>query len=116
VWLGRARGKFVIGLPGNPTSALVTGRLFLAPLLAGLTGRSIEDALRWRKAALASHLDACGSRETFHRARSTDGKAEILSFQDSSAQKALAEADLLVRQLANSSSLDRGAEVDVLDF
>jgi molybdopterin molybdotransferase len=116
VWLGRTRGKLVIGLPGNPTSALVTGRLFLAPLLAGLTGRSIEDALGWRKEALASHLDACGSRETFHRARSVDGKAEILSFQDSSAQKALAEADLLVRQLANSSSLQRGAEIDVLDF
>jgi molybdopterin molybdotransferase len=116
VWLGRARGRLVIGLPGNPTSALVAGRLFLAPLLARLTGRSIEDALRWRKTALASHLDACGSRETFHRARSLGGTAEILSFQDSSAQKALAEADLLVRQLANSSSLQRGAEIDVLDF
>jgi molybdopterin molybdotransferase len=116
VWLGRARGKLVLGLPGNPTSALVTGRLFLAPLLAGLTGRSIQDALGWRKAALASHLDACGRRETFHRARSVDGKAEILSFQDSSAQKALAQADFLVRQLANSTALERGAEVDVLDF
>jgi molybdopterin molybdotransferase len=116
VWLGRARGKLVIGLPGNPTSALVTGRLFLAPLLAGLAGRSIEDALRWRKADLASQLDACGSRETFHRARAANGKAEILSFQDSSAQKALAEADLLVRQLANSPSIERGAEVDILEF
>ncbi|MBL7599169.1 molybdopterin molybdenumtransferase MoeA, partial [Escherichia coli] len=33
VWLGRARGKLVLGLPGNPTSALVAARLFLAPLL-----------------------------------------------------------------------------------
>jgi molybdopterin molybdotransferase len=116
VWLGGARGKLVIGLPGNPTSALVTGRLFLAPLLAGLTGRSMEDALRWRRAILASHLDACGPRETFHRARSVEDKAEILSFQDSSAQKALAEASLLVRQLANSPVLEGGAEIDVLDF
>lgn len=116
VWLGRADGKLVIGLPGNPTSALVTGRLFLAPLLAGLTGRSIQDALRWRKAALASPLDACGSRESFHRARSIDGRAEILSFQDSSAQKALAQADFLVRQTANSPSVECGAEIDVLDF
>jgi molybdopterin molybdotransferase len=116
VWLGRARGKLVIGLPGNPTSALVTGRLFLAPLLAGLTGRAIEDALGWRKAAVASHLEACGSRETFHRGRFIDGEAEILSFQDSSAQKALAQAELLVRQPANSPSVECGAEVDVLGF
>jgi molybdopterin molybdotransferase len=116
VWLGRARGKLLIGLPGNPSSALVTGRLFVAALLAGLTGRGIEQAVRWRKVFLTSNLDACGSRETFHRARLTDGKAEILSFQDSSAQKALAQADLLVRQLADSGGLQAGAEVDVLEF
>jgi molybdopterin molybdotransferase len=116
VWLGRVRGKLVIGLPGNPTSAMVTGRLFLAPLLAGLTGRPIEHALRWRRALLASTLGACGSRETFHRARSIEGAAETLSFQDSSAQKALAEADLIVRQLPNSPALEAGAEVGILDF
>jgi molybdopterin molybdotransferase len=105
-----------MGLPGNPTSALVTGRLFLAPLLAGLTGLSIDRALRWRTEALASELKACGPRETFHRAREVGGAAEILSFQDSSAQKALAEADLFVRQRANTLALAAGSEVEILDF
>jgi molybdopterin biosynthesis enzyme len=45
-----------------------------------------------------------------------DGSPEILSFQDSSAQKALAEADLLVRQRAGSRAIEAGAEVAVLDF
>ncbi|HEX8936764.1 MAG TPA: molybdopterin molybdotransferase MoeA [Sphingomicrobium sp.] len=116
VWLGRACGKLVIGLPGNPTSALVTARLLLAPLLAGMSGQPIERALRWRKAFLALNLDACGSRETFHRARWVEDKAEILPFQDSSAQKALAEADFLVRQRANSPALEAGAEIDIIDF
>jgi len=116
VWLGRAGGKLVIGLPGNPTSALVTARLLLAPLLAGLSGQPIERALRWRTVPLASNLTACGARETFHRARSANGAAEILSFQDSHAQKALAEADLLVRQHASTPALDAGAPVEVLDF
>ena len=116
VWLGRIGEKLVIGLPGNPTSALVTARLFLAPLLAGLGGRPGESALVWRKVQLAGPLGPCGPRETFHRARSSDGGAEILSFQDSSAQKALAGADLLVRQRPNSPSLESGAEVAVLDF
>lgn len=116
VWLGRARGVPVIGLPGNPTSALVTARLFLAPLLAGMSGRIIDDALRWRKLPLASPLPACGPRETFHRARFFRDAADILSFQDSSAQKALAEANLLVRQPANTAALGIGSVIDVLDF
>ena len=116
VWLGRVGRALVMGLPGNPTSALVTGRLLLAPLLAGLTGRPIGPGLRWRKLPLALPLGACGDRETFHRARTVDGAAEILSFQDSCAQKALAEADLLVRQAAHSPAIEAGAMVDVLDL
>ena len=116
VWFGRVRGKLIMGLPGNPTSALVTARLLLAPLLAGLTGQSIERGLRWRRLPLAAPLGACGQRETFHRARLSDGAAEILSFQDSSAQKALAQADLLARQRSNSPAIVAGTDVEVLDF
>lgn len=116
VWFGRARDILIMGLPGNPTSAMVTARLFLAPLLAALTGRPVERALGWRTMTLRSRLDACGGRETFHRARSIDGAVEILSFQDSSAQKALADADLLVRQRPNAPALQAGGEVEVLDF
>lgn len=116
VWLGRVGETLVLGLPGNPTSALVTARLFLSPLLAGLTGQETGRALSWRSMGLASPLKGCGPRETFHRARVLDGAAEILQFQDSSAQKALAEADLLVRQPANGPALDAGEPVQVLDF
>jgi molybdopterin molybdotransferase len=115
-WLGRVGDKLVIGLPGNPTSALVTARLLLAPLLAGLTGRLIEDALAWRTMPLAALLGACGTRETFHRARTADRAAYVLAFQDSHAQKALAEADLLVRQRAHAPAVASGELVDVIDF
>lgn len=116
VWLGRCGGALVMGLPGNPTSALVTARLLLASLVAGLCGRPPEDALKWRELRLASPLGACGGRETFHRAKLAAGSAEILSFQDSSAQKALAQADLLVRQRAGAPGLEPGAMVEALDF
>ena len=116
VWLGQAGEKLVIGLPGNPTSAMVTGRLLLAPLLAGLTGRDPREALRWRRAPLAAPLEACGSRETFVRAV-LDGAAAIpLPNQDSSAQKTLAAADLLVRRPVHAPAARAGEEVDVLDF
>ena len=78
VWLGRAGDALVIGLPGNPNSALVTARLLLAPLLAGLTGRAPALALaagaRWPR-----HIAATGNRETFYRAAAAgDARAPAL--------------------------------------
>jgi molybdopterin molybdotransferase len=116
VWLGRARGRLVMGLPGNPTSALVTARLLLAPLLAGLTGRDPAEALRWRNAPLARGLEACGARETFVRARRMDEMASPLSNQDSSAQRTLAAADLLIRRRPGAPAALDGERVEVLDF
>ena len=116
VWFGRSGGTLVMGLPGNPTSALVTARLLLAPLLGGLSGRDPREALRWRSARLKSALRDCGPRETFHRARWSGNDVEVFAFQDSSAQKVLADADLLVRQNANSPDIHAGDEIRALDF
>ena len=116
VWLGRAQGRLVMGLPGNPTSALVTARLLLAPLIAGLTGRDPGEALRWRRAQLAAALGPCGSRETFVRAAAEGAKARPLSNQDSSAQRTLAAADLLVRRRADAPAAAAGETVEILDF
>jgi molybdopterin molybdotransferase len=115
-WLGRIGDRLIIGLPGNPTSALVTARLLLVPLLALMRGRTLESALAWGSAPLAAALGACGSRETFHRAVVRGGAAEVLPSQDSHAQKMLATADVLVRQRADSPSLETGDLVQVLDF
>jgi len=116
VWLGRARGKLVMGLPGNPTSALVTARLLLAPLVAGQSGLDPHAALRWRKAPLLAPLPACGDRETFVRAREFQDGAEPVANQDSSAQKTLVEADLLLRRRAGVAPAKVGDMVTVLDF
>lgn len=115
-WLGRVGATMVIGLPGNPTSAMVTGRLFLAPLLAGMGGRPLEAALEWRCAKLASGLGPCGARETFHRACWNGDEVGFLPNQDSGAQRTLADANLLVRQPANGALLEAGAKVQVLAF
>lgn len=114
VWLGRAGGRLVMGLPGNPSSALVTARLLLVPLLHGLVGRAA--ALDWREMPLASPLDGPGNRETFSRGFEEKGKIHLLAHQDSSAQRALAEASLLVRRMPGRVSLEAGSLVSVLDF
>ena len=114
VWLGRAGSTLVLGLPGNPTSAMVTARLLLAPLVAGLAGRA--GALEWHRLPLGAPLPACDDRETFHRARLLAEGAAPIANQDSNAQKALAEADLLLRSRPHDPPRPAGHEIEALDF
>ena len=116
VWFGRTRDTLVVGLPGNPTSAMVTGRLLLAPLVAGLGGRDPLDAARWRRAPLAADIEACGDRETFVRARWSADAIEPVVNQDSGAQRALADAELLIRRRACAPALGEGEMVEVIDL
>ena len=116
VWLGRAQGRLVLGLPGNPTSAMVTARLFLAPLIAGMVGRDPHAALRWRKMELANALPATGDRETLARGTIQGTFAHVLPNQDSGAQKTLADCDLLIRLTPGADPVEAGSLVDVLDF
>ncbi|SEJ82142.1 molybdopterin molybdotransferase [Sphingobium sp. AP50] len=116
VWFGRLGTTLVLGLPGNPSSAMVTARLFLTTLLAGLTGREPSHALQWRRARLASPLPSTGVRETFLRAYADPDGIVKVDNQDSGMQLELANATLLVRQTPNSPALAAGEMVDVIDF
>ena len=116
VWFGRAGKALVLGLPGNPTSALVTARLLLAPLIAGMSGATPAIAAHWRTAPLRAPLGPGGNRETFSRGRWTDDGVEPIGNQDSGAQKALADASLLIRQRPGAEALAAGAMIDIIDF
>ena len=116
VWFGQAGKTLVLGLPGNPTSALVTARLFLAPLLAAMCGRDPAEALAWRQGALGEAIGATGDRETFSRAMLAGGAIKLLPNQDSGSQASLVRAELLVRRPIGAAALEAGAAVEVLDF
>ena len=111
VWLGRAGGALVIGLPGNPNSALVTARLLLAPLLAGLTGRA--PALAWRQAPLAEPLPADRRpRDLLSRRCGRRGACAAPSNQDSRRAEARSPtADLLIRRAAGAPAAEAGEVV-----
>ena len=116
VWLGRVGDTFVMGLPGNPGSALVTARLLLAPLVAGLLGQTRPSPLEWINLPLGVPIPATSDRETFLRAALIDGKLVPVANQDSGAQRALAEANWLVRCPAGQGPLAAGAMVPALIF
>lgn len=117
VWFGRAANTFVAGLPGNPTSALVTARLLLAPLIAGLSGGPMHSALDWRQWPVHEHLDVSEDRDTFGRARWDGEKLCLLRRQDSADQLALAQANTLVRVRAGSPAAPAMEKrVEFIDF
>ncbi|MBN9554542.1 MAG: molybdopterin molybdotransferase MoeA [Alphaproteobacteria bacterium] len=114
VWFGRMGRTYVVGLPGNPTSALVTARLFLAPLLAGLSGGRADDALDWQMTPAATAIAGCNDRDLFIRATMACGCAMPLSDQDSAGQKALADATLLIWQGRGTSPVGANTPIKTL--
>lgn len=122
-WSGRlsskegGAGRRVLGLPGNPASALVCAELFLRPLLAALSGADAE--VRLAPARLAEPLPPTGPREHWMRAAlSTDPDGRTLARpfpdQDSSLVGVFARADALLRRRAGAPAAAAGEVVDVL--
>ncbi|MFN0219785.1 MAG: gephyrin-like molybdotransferase Glp [Hyphomicrobium sp.] len=106
----------IVGLPGNPVSALVTARVFLAPLIARMLDRE-ADFLSLR-AELAEPLAANGPRTHYMRAVLDETVApprvRAMASQDSSLMRTLAEANALIVAPPDAPALPAGAIVDVL--
>jgi molybdopterin molybdotransferase len=116
-WFGRlADGRLVVGLPGNPSSALVCAQLFLRPLLMALQGA--DTAVRTLQAKTTLALPANGPREHWMRAiLRHDGAAltaEPMRDQDSSLVKVFAESDALLRRPIDAPPAAAGDLVEVL--
>lgn len=116
VWIGRSQGRWVIGLPGNPTSALVTARLFLAPLLGLLQGRAINSVLDWIQLPIANPFPASANRTTFARAMLSNSGLILLGNQDSGAQAPLSEAKWLVRCKPSRDQIELGEQALAVAF
>jgi len=116
VWLASIGGSLVMGLPGNPTSALVTARLFLAPLLVGLSGGDAASAVVLETGPCADALNNCGDRETFLRARRTADGLVLADSQDSGGQRSLEASDALIRRSPGSTAQPPGTRVMFLRF
>ncbi|MGE0004989.1 MAG: gephyrin-like molybdotransferase Glp [Parvibaculaceae bacterium] len=108
----------ILGLPGNPVSALVCARIFLKPLIFALLGLP-PGAPDTVKARLGAALPANDQRQDYLRAevsRGADGSYLAAPFrtQDSSMQRALAEAQGLIVRPPLAPEAQAGELVDVI--
>ena len=115
---GKLGHQRVLGLPGNPVSALVCAHVFLVPMLRKLLGLA-ERAQPSPEALLAEDLEANGPREHYMRAVSewtAEGKRRVkpLPSQDSSLMAAFAEADCLIVRPPHVPALSQGQRVRII--
>ncbi|TDK38622.1 molybdopterin molybdotransferase MoeA [Rhizobium deserti] len=107
----------VLGLPGNPVASLVTGMLFLEPLLRRLA--RLPEKSREAVALSARTLAPNDQRQDYLRARltkTTDGSllAEPFDKQDSSMMKIFAHADALIVRPPHDPELQSGSPCPIL--
>ncbi len=109
-------GRRLLGLPGNPASALVCAELFLRPLINAYLGTA--PGPRMIQARLEAPLPANGPREHWMRAQLSfaDGRVTVRPYrdQDSSLVSVFAASDALLVRLANAPPAAAGGVVDVL--
>jgi molybdopterin molybdotransferase len=114
---GRLGGALLLGLPGNPVSAIVCGHLFLLPALRALQGLP-DPAPTPRPARLGCDLPANGPRT--HYMRASLAPAEGLPVitpadrQDSALLSVLADAAALLIRPAEAPAAEAGARVEYL--
>ncbi|MGI3169111.1 molybdopterin molybdotransferase MoeA [Pseudooceanicola sp. C21-150M6] len=94
---GRLDGAAMIGLPGNPVSAMVCGHIFVVPVIRHMLGLGAAPAPR-QQAQLIEDLPENGPREHYMRAQLTADGIRPDRRQDSALLSVLSAASaLLVR-------------------
>lgn len=117
IW-GRLGATPVLGLPGNPVSALVCGVQFLGPAIAVLAGlpAAAPPTVRALVGAPLAENDRRFDHLRASLAPAADGSLLATPFpvQDSSMLKTLARAEALILRAPRAPALPAGAPVEII--
>ena len=107
---GHMGGRAMIGLPGNPVSAMVCGEIFVLPLIEKMLGLPARQRAQ-QTAPLAHDLPANGAREHYMRATLIDGALHVATRQDSSLLSILSGANALAIAPIQAPAMPKGSEM-----
>lgn len=118
VMFGELGALPVLGLPGNPVSALVTATLFLRPVIDKLLGRVMSESAPVT-AKLGVALKANDQRQDYLRATLTRGNdggliASPFPRQDSAMLSLIAQADALIIRPPHAAAANIGDVTEIL--
>lgn len=103
----------LIGLPGNPVSALVCGTVFVRPVVQRMLGLPAAATPR-ETVALAEAVAANGPREHYARGRVDPSGARIFDRQDSSLLTVLSDANALIVRPPHAPAAAAGSPVEII--
>ncbi len=113
-WMaGKLDNAVMVGLPGNPVSAMVCGIIFLVPMLKKMLGQPAKAAQRYQ-AIVTNEIPENGPREHYMRATLDAGKVTLADRQDSALLSVLTTADALVVRPPNAPAARVGDTVDYI--
>jgi molybdopterin molybdotransferase len=110
---GRIGAAAMLGLPGNPVSAMVCGTVFLVPMLDRMLGLPAGPRAR-RSVRLAAALGPNGPREHYMRARIDGDRITAAERQDSALLSVLAEANALLVRPPHDRARAAGDSVEAI--
>lgn len=108
----------ILGLPGNPVSALVTFEIFVRPVIERMSGQ--PEVMRLNMKARLKHDLQSDGRESYLRAKvewaGDEYKAELVGSQDSGILSSLVKANALIIVPSGVTSLTKGDTVEAWLF
>ncbi len=107
-----ATGAMMIGLPGNPVSAMVCGHIFVTPVIRAMLGLPASSVPE-KTATLAHDISQNGPRQHYMRAHIDGGQITVFDRQDSSLLGILSQANALVVRPPNDDARTTG---DILRY
>lgn len=111
---GRLRGTPMLGLPGNPVSAMVCGYIFMLPALRRLAGHPAAPTPRMA-VTLGAALPPNGPREHYMRGQvGPDGRVRAAPSQDSSLLRTLAGSEALIVRPPRDPARQSGETVEIV--
>ncbi len=118
VWCGKLGAQYVLGLPGNPASALVTAQVFLKPLILALNGilQAVKSTVT---AQVTTPMPASTWRTEYIRASADidpNGTLQVTPYprQDSSLITPFITANCLLVRKPQAPALSVGDKVDIM--
>jgi len=107
---GKMGDAAMVGLPGNPVSAMICGVIFILPMIRAMLGLG-TDMPPLLSAPLAADLAANGGREHYMRASLEGGEMTVFTNQDSSLLSVLSGANALVVRAPDDPAHKAGEQV-----
>ncbi|MDR3292287.1 MAG: molybdopterin molybdenumtransferase MoeA [Methanobrevibacter sp.] len=111
--IGKINGKIIIGLPGNPVSAIIVYNVFIDPYIRLISGLSEKEANKRKKFKLAKRIHSAKGRMEYLLAEIKNNEVYPI-FKDSGAITSLSYADAYMKIPKSTEIIDAGEIVEII--